>query len=98
VHRQTPRLRYRSRALGVEQGKYVRQHRQVDCRPTPTLIERATLIHVAGNTPEEIGEFAGRVSFGYRNLSVACMASPEGSVLEVSLRACSSDTVHRDSE
>jgi mannose-6-phosphate isomerase-like protein (cupin superfamily) len=44
----------------------------------PTLIERPTVIHPAGNKPKVIEEFAGRVNSGHAGVSVAHMISPEG--------------------
>jgi quercetin dioxygenase-like cupin family protein len=44
----------------------------------PTLIAQPTAIQAAGNKPKQIAEYAGRVSSGHREVSVARMVSPEG--------------------
>lgn len=44
----------------------------------PTLIERPTVIAVAGTKPKRIEEFAGRVNSGHGDVSVARMVSPQG--------------------
>lgn len=44
----------------------------------PTLIEQATRISAAGNKPELIDEYVGRVNSGTGTVSVAHMRSPEG--------------------
>jgi quercetin dioxygenase-like cupin family protein len=44
----------------------------------PTLIERATRIHAAGNKPKSIDELVGRVNSGDERISVAVMQSPPG--------------------
>jgi quercetin dioxygenase-like cupin family protein len=44
----------------------------------PTLIEQPKIILAAGNKPKRIEEYAGRVSSGHENVSVARMVSPEG--------------------
>ncbi len=44
----------------------------------PTLIERPAIVEAAGTKPKQIREFAGRVNSGHRQVSVACMVSPEG--------------------
>ena len=42
------------------------------------LIEAPKVVTAAGNLPKRIEEFAGRVSSGHQNVSVACMVSPGG--------------------
>jgi quercetin dioxygenase-like cupin family protein len=44
----------------------------------PTLIEQPKIILAAGNKPKRIEEYAGRVSSGHENVSVARMVSPGG--------------------
>jgi mannose-6-phosphate isomerase-like protein (cupin superfamily) len=44
----------------------------------PTLIEKPQIITAAGNKPKRIEEYAGRVSSGHENVSVARMVSPGG--------------------
>ncbi len=44
----------------------------------PTLIEEPKVVMAAGNKPKRIEEYAGRVSSGQANVSVARMASPSG--------------------
>jgi mannose-6-phosphate isomerase-like protein (cupin superfamily) len=44
----------------------------------PRLIERPTVVTAAGNPPKRIEEYAGRVSSGHDNVSVARMVSPSG--------------------
>ncbi len=44
----------------------------------PTLIEAPTVVTAAGNKPKRIEEYAGRVSSGHENVSVARMVSPGG--------------------
>jgi mannose-6-phosphate isomerase-like protein (cupin superfamily) len=44
----------------------------------PTLIDRPTIIHAAGNKPKRIEEYAGRVNSGHTHVSIARMVSPEG--------------------
>jgi mannose-6-phosphate isomerase-like protein (cupin superfamily) len=44
----------------------------------PRLVERATIIHAAGNKPKRIEEYAGRVNSGHSQVSVARMVSPSG--------------------
>ncbi len=44
----------------------------------PTLIEQPKIILAAGNKPKRIEEYAGRMSSGHENVSVAKMVSPEG--------------------
>jgi mannose-6-phosphate isomerase-like protein (cupin superfamily) len=44
----------------------------------PTLIAGPTVIAAAGNKPKRIEEYAGRVSSGHSQVSVARMVSPEG--------------------
>lgn len=51
----------------------------------PTLIPAPTIIHAAGNKPERIEEYAGRVNSGQADVYVA-----------IRLPAFSPDTVHRD--
>ena len=42
----------------------------------PTLIDAPRIIEAAGNKPKRIEEFAGRLSSGQENVSVARMVSP----------------------
>ena len=42
------------------------------------LIEAPKVVTAAGNPPKRIEEFAGRVSSGHQNVSVARMVSPGG--------------------
>ena len=44
----------------------------------PRLIEQPVVVEAAGNLPKRIEEFAGRVSSGHENVSVARMTSPPG--------------------
>ena len=44
----------------------------------PRLIEQPTVIRAAGNKPKRIEEFAGRVTSGQADVSVARMVSPQG--------------------
>jgi mannose-6-phosphate isomerase-like protein (cupin superfamily) len=44
----------------------------------PRLIERPIVVTAAGNKPKRIEEFAGRVSSGHDNVSIARMVSPGG--------------------
>lgn len=44
----------------------------------PRLIERPQVVTAAGNRPKRIEEFAGRVSSGHENVSIARMVSPGG--------------------
>lgn len=44
----------------------------------PRLIEAPQVVTAAGNKPKRIEEFAGRVSSGHENVSVARMVSPGG--------------------
>lgn len=44
----------------------------------PTLIHEPTLIHAAGNKPQDIREFAGRVDSRHTDVTIARMVSPEG--------------------
>ena len=44
----------------------------------PTLIEQPKVVMAAGNKPKRIEEYAGRVSSGQENVSVARMVSPGG--------------------
>jgi mannose-6-phosphate isomerase-like protein (cupin superfamily) len=44
----------------------------------PTLIEQPTVVPAAGNKPKRIEEFAGRISSGHENVSIARMVSPTG--------------------
>lgn len=44
----------------------------------PTLIREPKVILAAGNKPKRIEEYAGRVSSGQENVSVARMVSPGG--------------------
>ena len=44
----------------------------------PTLIPAPTIIQAAGNKPNRIEEYAGRVNSGDAEVSVARMLSPEG--------------------
>lgn len=44
----------------------------------PRLIEAPVIVTAAGNKPKKIEEFAGRVSSGNENVSVARMNSPSG--------------------
>ncbi len=47
-------------------------------RNMPRLIEAPTVIAAAGNKPKRIEEFAGRVTTGQSDVSVARMTSPSG--------------------
>ncbi|MEK6235415.1 MAG: cupin domain-containing protein, partial [Planctomycetales bacterium] len=44
----------------------------------PRFIEAPQVVTAAGNKPKRIEEFAGRVSSGHENASVARMVSPSG--------------------
>jgi mannose-6-phosphate isomerase-like protein (cupin superfamily) len=44
----------------------------------PKLIASPTIVAAAGNKPKQIEEYAGRVSSGHANVSVARMISPQG--------------------
>lgn len=44
----------------------------------PRLIAEPAVIEAAGNKPKRIEEYAGRVSSGHENVSIARMRSPEG--------------------
>ena len=44
----------------------------------PRLIEQPKVVTAAGNKPKRIEEFAGRVSSGHENVSIARMVSPSG--------------------
>jgi len=44
----------------------------------PRLIEKPTLVTAAGTKPKQIEEFAGRLSSGHEQVSVARMLSPGG--------------------
>lgn len=44
----------------------------------PTLISTPIVIQSAGNKPKRIEEYAGLVTSGHANVSVARMVSPEG--------------------
>lgn len=44
----------------------------------PRLIEAPQVVMAAGNKPKRIEEFAGRVSSGHENVSIARMVSPGG--------------------
>lgn len=44
----------------------------------PRLIEQPAVVTAAGNKPKRIEEYAGRVSSGQSNVSVARMVSPAG--------------------
>jgi len=44
----------------------------------PRLIEQPKVVTAAGNKPKRIEEFAGRVSSGHENVSIARMVSPAG--------------------
>ncbi|MBW3599499.1 MAG: cupin domain-containing protein [Planctomycetes bacterium] len=44
----------------------------------PRLIAEPTVVTAAGNKPKRIEEFAGRVSSGHENVSIARMISPGG--------------------
>ena len=44
----------------------------------PRLIEEPKVVTAAGNKPKQIEEYAGRVSSGHDNVSVARMVSPGG--------------------
>lgn len=44
----------------------------------PRLIETPTLVTAAGTKPKQIEEYAGRLSSGHEQVSVARMVSPEG--------------------
>ena len=44
----------------------------------PTLIPMPVVVAAAGNKPKKIEEFAGRVSSGHAEVSVARMTSPPG--------------------
>lgn len=44
----------------------------------PTLISAPTIVEAAGTKPKRIEEYAGRVTTGHADVSVARMVSPEG--------------------
>lgn len=44
----------------------------------PTLIDKPTIIHAAGNKPKRIEEFFGRVNSKTEAVSIARMVSPSG--------------------
>ena len=44
----------------------------------PRLVEAPVVVAAAGNKPKRIEEFAGRVSTGHAELSIARMVSPAG--------------------
>ena len=44
----------------------------------PRIIQQPIIVTAAGNKPKRIEEFAGRVSSGHENVSVARMVSPSG--------------------
>lgn len=44
----------------------------------PRLIEEPKVVTAAGNKPKRIEEFAGRISSGHENVSIARMVSPGG--------------------
>lgn len=44
----------------------------------PTLIAAPSIVLAVGNKPKRIEEYAGHVSSGHTNVSVARMTSPEG--------------------
>ena len=44
----------------------------------PRLIDQPQIVTAAGNKPKRIEEFAGRVSSGHENVSIARMISPGG--------------------
>jgi len=44
----------------------------------PRFIEKPAVVTAAGNKPKRIEEYAGRVSSGHENVSVARMMSPGG--------------------
>jgi mannose-6-phosphate isomerase-like protein (cupin superfamily) len=44
----------------------------------PRLIEQPKVVTAAGNKPKRIEEFAGRLSSGHENVSIARMVSPAG--------------------
>jgi mannose-6-phosphate isomerase-like protein (cupin superfamily) len=44
----------------------------------PQLIREPAVVSAAGNLPKRIEEFAGRVSSGHENVSIARMVSPCG--------------------
>jgi mannose-6-phosphate isomerase-like protein (cupin superfamily) len=44
----------------------------------PRLIEEPKIATAAGNKPKRIEEFAGRISSGHENVSIARMVSPGG--------------------
>jgi len=44
----------------------------------PRLIESPAVIQAAGNLPKRIEEYAGRVTSGHGQVSIARMVSPEG--------------------
>jgi mannose-6-phosphate isomerase-like protein (cupin superfamily) len=46
--------------------------------PMPQLIESPVIVMAAGNKPKRIEEYAGRVSSGHTQASVARMVSPGG--------------------
>src|SRR5687767_3681045 len=48
------------------------------CMIMPRLIEQPKVVTAAGNKPKRIEEFAGRVSSGHENVSIARMVSPAG--------------------
>jgi mannose-6-phosphate isomerase-like protein (cupin superfamily) len=47
-------------------------------RIMPKLIDQPVIIKAEGNKPKRIEEYAGRVSTGHQNVSIARMRSPEG--------------------
>lgn len=44
----------------------------------PQIIQAPVIVNAAGNKPKRIEEYAGRVSSGHTNVSVARMVSPGG--------------------
>jgi len=44
----------------------------------PRLIDKPVIVTAAGNQPKRIEEFAGRLSSGHANVSIARMQSPSG--------------------
>jgi len=44
----------------------------------PRLVEAPSIVQAAGEPPKRIAEYAGRVSTGHMQVSVAHMTSPEG--------------------
>jgi len=44
----------------------------------PRLVEAPSIVQAAGEPPKRIAEYAGRVSTGHTQVSVAHMTSPEG--------------------